>query len=81
MSMPGYGCAMCPVKNICNSISYRGSSCSALRSKRGLGDPLTVADKLDAMTIHEKAAFISTHFSCAEDRVAIEKILSHLWCE
>lgn len=57
------GCKNCPVKP-CETL-YRGSICAARRHKLGLGDPMTNADRINSMTIEEKADFIS---SIAYDR-------------
>ena len=52
------GCKNCPVKP-CETL-YRGSICLSRRHKLGLGDPMTNADRINAMTIEEKADFISS---------------------
>ena len=40
----GSGWMKCPASNNCNTLIYRGSSCSVLRSKLNLGDPKTQFD-------------------------------------
>lgn len=55
--MNGSGCKNCPVKP-CETMNYRGSTCSAQRARLGLGDPMTNADRLDDMSIEEKAQFL-----------------------
>lgn len=53
------GCKNCPV-NPCETALYRGSVCMAQRHKLGLGDPMTNADRIRAMSDEELAEFIST---------------------
>ena len=53
----GSGCINCPVKP-CNTVYYRGSTCAAQRAKFGLGDPLTNADRIRAMSDEELAEFL-----------------------
>lgn len=65
--MNGSGCKSCPVKP-CETMNYRGSTCSAQRAKYGLGDPMTNADRLRAMSDEELAAWLFD-FDC--DAVAI----------
>lgn len=45
-------CPDCPVKG-CDAMLYRGSRCMALRRKHGLGDPLTKAEKIQAIPLSE----------------------------
>lgn len=52
--MKGSGCKNCPVIP-CETMNYRGSTCSAQRAKFGLGDPLTNADRIRAMSDEELA--------------------------
>ena len=47
--MNGSGCKNCPV-SVCDTSNYRGSRCSILRDKHGLGDPITNADVIRLMT-------------------------------
>lgn len=56
--MKGSGCFNCPVKN-CETMNYRGSTCAAQRAKFGLGDPMTNADRIRAMTDEELAALLA----------------------
>ena len=55
--MLGSGCKNCPVK-ACETMNYRGSTCSAQRAKLGLGDPMTNADRIRAMSDEELAKFL-----------------------
>ena len=50
--MNGLGCTTCPVKG-CDTVQYRGSRCTALRHRHGLGDPLTWAEKIQSMSPEE----------------------------
>lgn len=65
--MNGSGCKNCPV-NPCHTLHYRGSYCAEQRSKFGLGDPQTNADRIRAMTGEELAKFLEsvTIASCVE---------------
>ena len=54
----GSGCINCPVKP-CNTVYYRGSTCAAQRARLGLGDPMTNADRIRAMSDEELADFIT----------------------
>ena len=45
ISLNGPGCRFCPVEN-CQTSIYRGSTCSAQRSKLGLDDPQTLAERI-----------------------------------
>lgn len=58
--MKGSGCKDCPVIP-CETMNYRGSTCSAQRAKFGLGDPLTNADRIRAMSVDELALFLVSH--------------------
>lgn len=58
--MKGSGCKNCPV-NPCETMNYRGSTCSAQRARFGLGDPATNADIMRSMTDKELAAFLARH--------------------
>ena len=51
------GCKNCPVKP-CETL-YRGSICLSRRHKLGLGDPMTTADRIRAMTDEELAVLIA----------------------
>ena len=53
----GSGCKTRPV-NPCETLTYRGSTCAAQRAKHGLGDPLTHADRIRAMSDEELERFI-----------------------
>lgn len=69
--MNGSGCKNCPVKP-CETINYRGSTCSAQRAKYGLGDPMTNGDRIRAMSDEELAKHLvdigwDCHL-CAEHR-------------
>ena len=50
------GCKNCPVKP-CETL-YRGSICLSRRHKLGLGDPMTNADGIRAMSDEELAEFL-----------------------
>lgn len=59
------GCKFCPAHDNC-SVTYRGSSCAAIRYHHGLeGDPeiVTNGDKLRAMS-DEKLAALLANWSC-----------------
>lgn len=60
--MNGSGCKNCPVKP-CETMNYRGSTCSAQRARLGLGDPMTNADRIRAMTDEELAHFLAWHWN------------------
>ena len=51
------GCNNCPVKP-CETL-YRGSICLSRRHKLGLGDPMTNADCIRAMSDEEIADWVS----------------------
>lgn len=53
------GCKNCPV-NPCKTTIYRGSVCVAQREAHGLGDPITNSERIDSMTIEEKADFLAS---------------------
>ena len=55
--MNGSGCKSCPVKP-CETMNYRGSACAAQRAKFGLGDPMTNADRIRAMSDEELAKLL-----------------------
>ena len=57
--MNGSGCKNCPVKP-CETINYRGSTCSAQRAKYGLGDPMTNGDRIRAMSDEELAVWMTS---------------------
>lgn len=59
--MMGSGCKNCPVIS-CETMNYRGSTCTAQRAKYGLGDPLTNADRIRAMSDEELAAFLASRY-------------------
>ena len=50
------GCKNCPVKP-CETL-YRGSICLSRRHKLGLGDPMTNADSIRAMSDAEPAKLL-----------------------
>lgn len=52
--MNGSGCKNCPVKQ-CETLNYRGSTCAAQRAEYGLGDPMTIADRIRAKDDEELA--------------------------
>lgn len=56
--MNGNGCKACPVWP-CETMRYRGSTCMAQRARLGLGDPMTNADRIRAMSDEELAAFLA----------------------
>lgn len=58
--MNGSGCKNCPVKP-CHTLHYRGSYCAEQRAKLGLGDPMTNAERIRAMSDEELAKLISKH--------------------
>ena len=61
------GCKNCPVKP-CETL-YRGSICLSRRHKLGLGDPMTNADHIRAMSDEEMAEFIISIPMCVgEDK-------------
>ena len=72
--MNGSGCKRCPV-NPCETMNYRGSACAAQRAKFGLGDPMTNADWIRAMTDKELAEFIGHNCLC--DRIQADGC----WCD
>lgn len=51
-------CKSCPAYPKCTAL-YRGKMCRALRSSHGLGDPMTNADRIRAMSDKELAALLS----------------------
>ena len=55
--MNGSGCKTCPVKP-CQTLTYRGSTCTAQRARHGLGDPQTNMDIIRAMDAEELAKFL-----------------------
>jgi hypothetical protein len=55
----------CPAYAKCLA-PYRGSRCKATRSTYGLGDPLTNADRIRAMTDEELAYFMANIEPCRE---------------
>lgn len=57
--MNGIGCKNCPV-NSCKTTIYRGSVCAVQRAEYGLGDPITNSERIDSMTIEEKADFLAS---------------------
>lgn len=57
--MNGIGCKNCPV-NSCKTTIYRGSVCAVQREEYGLGDPITNSERIDSMTIEEKADFLAS---------------------
>lgn len=59
----GGGCKKCPV-DTCATSTYRGSACRVQRAAFGLGDPLTNADRIRAMTDEELAEWILAGVSC-----------------
>lgn len=59
----GSGCKTCPV-NPCETLTYRGSTCAAQRAKHGLGDPLTHADQIRAMSDEELCEFLMCDVVC-----------------
>lgn len=54
----------CPAAQQCPKVQYRGSICAALRDEHGLGDPLTNADKIRAMTDEELARKLMRYTAC-----------------
>ena len=63
------GCKNCPAYAKC-TVTYRGSSCAALRSTYGIdSDPelITNADKIRAMSDEELAEFLAEPCSCDVD--------------
>lgn len=57
----GGGCASCPVDEC--AAEYRGSRCSALRDRYGLGDPKTRFDEIKTMSVEEMADELR-HYVC-----------------
>ena len=68
----GSGCKTCPV-NPCETLTYRGSTCAAQRAKHGLGDPLTHADRIRAMSDEELCEFMMISPPCDEKISAMMK--------
>ena len=66
--MNGSGCKTCPV-NPCHTLYYRGSYCAEQRAKHGLGDPLTNADRIRAMTDEELAVYLCRKFVDCEANI------------
>ena len=62
--MNGSGCKNCPV-NPCHTLYYRGSYCCEQRAKHGLGDPMTNADRIRAMTDSELCEFFDDFMICS----------------
>lgn len=83
--MNGSGCKSCPV-NPCETMNYRGSTCSAQRAKYGLGDPMTNADRLRAMSDEEMAKRIceigfDCHLCYEHERLSDNPFLRHEKCD
>ena len=55
------GCKNCPVKP-CETL-YRGSICLSRRHKLGLGDPMTNADRIRAMSDMELAQWMASRIA------------------
>lgn len=72
--MNGSGCNTCTVKN-CDTAIYRGSRCETLRAAVGLGDPMTNADRIRAMSDEELAVFINKCEGCGylDSSVAVDE--------
>ena len=84
--MNGSGCKTCPVKP-CPTMKYRGSTCAAQRAKHGLGDPMTLADKIRSMSDEELAYYWANHHDtfCRDKqgcngRLYAKKDLPEEWC-
>ena len=58
--MKGSGCKDCPVIP-CETMNYRGSTCSAQRAKFGLGDPLTNGEYIRSMSDQNLAMFFASY--------------------
>lgn len=56
--MKGSGCKNCPVNEWDCDAQYRGSRCASLRRAVSLGNPMTNADRIRAMSDEELAEFI-----------------------
>lgn len=50
MSNLGSGCINCVAESKCSAQLYRGACCRKTRSEYGLGDPVTVADRIRSMS-------------------------------
>ena len=61
--MNGSGCKTCPISKKCIA-NYRGSICVALRNTYGLGDPMTNADRIRAMSDEELCKFLGEYKFC-----------------
>ena len=78
--MNGSGCKNCPVKP-CHTLHYRGSYCAEQRAQHGLGDPLTNADRIRAMSGEEMAKEFAliTGWDRSEyekaKRIGVEKVM------
>ncbi len=76
--MNGSGCKTCP-EQYCDCL-YRGSYCKARRAEHGLGDPMTNADYMRAMTDEELAHDIMVWIVSnrnAYDEDSLEKFILH----
>lgn len=83
--MNGSGCKNCPVKP-CETMNYRGSACAAQRAKFGLGDPMTNADRIRAMTDEELARHLhcigwDCHLCAEHRRLDNEPLLRNEKCD
>ena len=65
------GCKNCPVKP-CETL-YRGSICLSRRHKLGLGDTMTNADRIRAMSDDELAKWLY-HFLWDKDYIFLRSI-------
>ena len=60
--MNGSGCKTCPEVS-CDCV-YRGSICKERRAEHGLGDPMTNADRIRAMSDEELADVVANGVGC-----------------
>ena len=59
----GFGCEKCPASDEC-CFEYRGSSCSLLRDKHSVGDPLSFGDTLRQLDTHDLANYLVKVGAC-----------------
>lgn len=74
--MKGSGCKNCPVNEWDCDAQYRGSRCASLRGAVELGDPLTNADRIRAMSDEELVDIYRCNVDCppGKDYITCEKV-------